>query len=559
MRVSSWSDLSRRLVVAVVAALLLASCSGDDAPAVDLVGAGLEDPREGGTLVDVHTFPAGEPQSIDPALADDVGSHQVAELLFDGLTVNDFTTGDILPGVARSWESDEDGDRWTFRLRDDVLWSDGEPVRASDFKYAWERVLRPELASSLAYHFNVIEGSAAVLRGDTTDLSGVVADDEAGTLTVQLTTPYSPFPIAVAHTVFSPVPAHVVEALADPVRWDQGPMVGNGPFVLAEPWQHDRYIEVVRNDRYYGGPSRRPPHLDAVQFRIGADVSTSFQQFEAGQADVGRIPPGRYEDVLETYADQHLTDPTIGVYYFAFDMQDPLVGGDENRPLRQAIALAIDKDTINEAVYDGSRTVATGWTPPGVAGYQEDLEGDRPEEQAARVAAARALLDDWEGRLAEPLRMSYIAGTGHDEVVAIIQADLEEIGIETTLDPRPGPTYFDDMTSGEGEFFFGGWVWDYVAYDSGMYPLFHSASIGADNVSRYSNPEVDNLIEQARAETDAEESQELYRLAERIVLEDAVVVPITWYNGAVVHQERVQGLTQSPLQYLSYQDAWIAE
>lgn len=553
--------LSRLLVLLLALALVAAACAGDDEEAAPPDGDGTgvvdADARRGGDLIDLQNFATGEPQHIDPALADTLQSSQVSELLFDGLTVNDFETGRTLPGVAESWEANEDSTEWTFRLRDDVTFSNGDPVLPSDFKYAWERVLDPDFASTLTYHLSVIEGATAVEEGTATELVGVVADDEARTLTVRMEAAFSPFPQVVSHTVFSPVPASVVRALPDPSDWEQGVMIGNGPFVMAEPWAHERYIKLARNDDYWGGARGQTAYLDTIEFRMSADVGTAYQQFEAGQGDTAYIPPARFAEAVARYPDQNLTDPTLGIYYYGFNMEDPQLGGPQNLELRQAIALAIDKEAINDTVYSGSRTVAEGWTPPGIPGYEPGLGGDIAGQRERDVERARELVEEWGGTVSEPIRLSFGAGAGHAEIATIIQANLEDIGIPSTLDPRETTTYFSELRDGAGMFFRSGWIWDYVAYDNGLYSLLHSDSIGGDNLMRYANPEVDALIDQARAESDEEGSFELYRQAEEVALEDVAVVPIVWYNGQVVFSDRVQGLVQSPLQYLSYQYAWI--
>ncbi|MDP9020414.1 MAG: ABC transporter substrate-binding protein, partial [Actinomycetota bacterium] len=269
-------------------------------------------------------------------------------------------------------------------------------------------------------------------------------------------------------------------------------------------------------------------------------------------------PPGRFEEVLARFPENNATDETLGVYYFGFNMDDPVVGGEDNLALRQAIALAIDKQAIVDTVYGGSRTVATGWTPPGMPGYEEgssEIAGAAERD----LDRARELLEDWGGEVTEPIQLNFNAGAGHEPVAQIIQANLEEIGIPSTLDGRDSTTYFSQMREGEGQFFRAGWIWDYVAYDNGLYPLFHTDSIGGDNLMQYSNPEVDELIGEARATLDEDEANELYREAEEEILEDVAVVPLNWYTGSIVYDEAVRNFIQSPLQFVAYDEIWLDE
>ncbi|MDP8987926.1 MAG: ABC transporter substrate-binding protein [Actinomycetota bacterium] len=559
------TTFARLIALLVGLALVAAACGGDNGGD----GATPEQPDEptpteegepvvGGTLVDLQNFSAGNPEHIDPGLSAVLQGAQVTQLVFDGLTENDYETGELRPMVAESWESNDEGDEWTFTIREGVTFHNGDPVLPSDFKFAWERVVDPEFASELAYHLDPIVGSDAVAAGEATELEGVVADDEAMTLTVSLQFPYSTFPVSVSHSVFSPVPREVVEALDDQSQWERQVMIGNGPFQMSEPWADDRYIRLERYDDYWGGLNGHAAYLDAVEFRISSDLDSAFQAFEAGQGDTGYIPPGRFEEVLARFPENNATDETLGVYYFGFNMDDPVVGGEDNLALRQAIALAIDKQAIVDTVYGGSRTVATGWTPPGMPGYEEgssEIAGAAERD----LDRARELLEDWGGEVTEPIQLNFNAGAGHEPVAQIIQANLEEIGIPSTLDGRDSTTYFSQMREGEGQFFRVGWIWDYVAYDNGLYPLFHTDSIGGDNLMQYSNPEVDELIGEARATLDEDEANELYREAEEEILEDVAVVPLNWYTGSIVYDEAVRNFIQSPLQFVAYDEIWLDE
>ncbi len=556
--------LARLVALLLSLAVVATACAtngdeGDAGPTQPGGSGGQEragEPVEGGTLVDLQNFAQGNPDHIDPGLSSTILGSQPGQLLFDGLTETDYVTGELEPMVAESWESNEAGDEWTFRLRQGVNWHNGEPVVPSDFKFAWERVADPQFASEVAYHLDPILGSDAVAAGEATELDGVVADDEAMTLTVRLEYPYSIFPATVSHLVFSPVPRSEVEALADQSQWERGVMTGNGPFKMAEPWVDDQYIKLERNGDYWGGLEGHNAYLDALEFRISADVDSAYQAFEAGQGQTGYIPPGRTEEALAKYPQHNATEETLGTYYFAFNMNDPVVGGDENLPLRQAVALAIDKQAIVDTVYSGGRQVATGHTPPALPGYEEGLS-DIAGAGAPDVERARGLLEEWGGQVTEPIRLNFNAGAGHEPVAQIIQANLEEIGIPSVLDGRDSTTYFTEMREGQGQFLRAGWIWDYLAYDNGLYPLFHSESIGGDNLAQYDNPEFDELIDTARSTTEEAEANALYRQAETLVLEDVAVVPLNWYTGQIAYDESVNNFIQSPLQFVAYDQIWL--
>ena len=548
---------SPRLLGVILSLFLLAGACADDAddegagtgPGDEPTGA----PVKGGTLVDLQNFASqGEPNHIDPALADTVQGAQPGQLIFDGLTETNYKTGELEPMVAESYTSNPDGTVWTFRLRRDVRFSNGDPVLPSDFKFAWERAVQKELASKLAYHFDPVKGKAEVDAGTTRELSGVKADDEGRILTVELAFPYSAFPYTVSHLVFSPLPAGLVRALPDQTQWEQGVMIGNGPFKMKEPWQHDQSITLVRNEDYWGGLNGHDAYLDEIVFRISKDVDSAFADFEAGNGQTGYIPPGRFAEVKAKYRGRTATEPSLGTYYWVFNMKDPAVGGPDNKKLREAIALAIDRRAIVDAVYNGSREVATAMTPPDMPGYQRGLD----REAARDLPRARQLMQEY-GRTPPPLKLNFNAGGGHEPVATIVQANLKDIGIESQLDGRDGTDYFSTIKAGTGQLSRAGWIADYVSYDNFTYPLFHTESIGGDNLGLYSNPRVDQLINDARRTLDENERNAKYREVERMALDDQVVVPLNWYTGAIAYDPSVKNFVQSPLQFVAYDEIFL--
>ncbi len=369
-----------KLIAVLMAMVLVAAACGDDDDGGDDTAAGDEDGgsgEAGGEFVDLGTFSSAAPQHIDPALNVELDSYQVVSALYDGLTDFDFTDPENpeLKGlVAESFEPNEDATEWTFTIRDGLTFSDGEEVLPSSFVRGWERASDPDFAGNYSYLFSFIEGGQEKLDGEAETISGVTADDEAMTLTVRLSAPYGNFAAVAGFQLFFPMPS-AVDDLEDQTEWENGLMIGNGPYKLVEP-RSDQQIVVERNDEWggdiFGNDSAT---LDRITFQISQDVDSAFNSFEGGDGDNATIPSGRAPELEDTY--DTTSDLTLlATNYFEINWEDPVIGGPENKLLRQAISLAIDRNEINEAAYAGTRKDATGIAPPGIPGYTPEGQCD---------------------------------------------------------------------------------------------------------------------------------------------------------------------------------------
>ena len=553
-------------VVAIVSmALVAAACgdSGNDTSTGQSQG-NQGSPVTGGTLIDYWNFSAGDVPHIDPGRAEEIQGAQIPNLVFDGLAEYDAKSGDLKPAVAESWSANADASVWTFKLRRGVTFSNGDPVLPSDFKYAWERMISKPLASIMAFHITEtlrIKGAAAVAAGTATEMSGIKADDANLTLTVELEAPLAFAPAVTAHVSLSPVPSKVVKALPDNTKWEEGVLIGNGPYKMAEPRKADQYVKLTRNDTYYGGIYGHKAYIDNIEFRMSKDLDSAWAAFEAGQGQTGRIPPARYAEAKAKYPGHVADQATNGIYYYVFNNKDAVVGGPQNVKLRQAIALAIDKDRIAKDIYSGSRVVATGVAMPGIPGFKQGLSS----YGARDINKAKTLIGEWErasGKTAASLpaiKLNFGQGAGHAEIATIIQANLQELGIKSELDAREARTYFAQMRQGQGQFLRAGWIADYNVYDNQLFPLLHSSQIGGgSNHAQWSNTKFDGLVDQARKATDTAKANQLYQEAEAVAMnEDTIIVPLVWYGGTVAWSNQVQGLTQTALEFVAYENAWI--
>jgi peptide/nickel transport system substrate-binding protein/oligopeptide transport system substrate-binding protein len=308
---------------------------------------------------------------------------------------------------------------WTFKLQPGAKFADGEPVTAGDFVFAWNRIAESASKnatdpSQISYHLSPVVGyDEAQAKG--TPMSGVKAIDD-NTLQVTLQYPFADWPYVVAHPALAPVPQKLVES-GVPYNGTTVPYadmpVGNGPFKMAEPWKHDQYIKVVRNDDYYGAKA----YLDGVNFQIFKDQDTAYREFQAGNLDFTQIPDGQIEAAKAAYGvspdgytvnpgKQVLLGPEAAIYYFALQNQKPPFN---NLLIREAVSLAINRQAIVDAVYEGTRKPATSFLPPGVPGFEANqwpassYDATKPAILVARVCrrsrstttAARATARSW--------------------------------------------------------------------------------------------------------------------------------------------------------------------
>jgi oligopeptide transport system substrate-binding protein len=552
-------SIALTLVLAVTAALVfaVAGCAPQQPSGQ---GGTSKEVAKGGTI----TFELGDITAIDPYNAQESEGTQVTQALFDSLTVIDPKTGLVLPAAAETWTPNADSTVWTFKLRSGATFADGTPVTAQDFVYAWNRIAESASTnatdpSQIAYHLGPVVGFDKAQESGT-PMAGVKAIDDM-TLEVTLSSAFADWPYVMAHPALAPVPQKLVEGGVDyngtKVPFAEMP-VGNGPFKMSEPWKHDQYIKVVRNDDYYG----KKANLDGVDFMIFKDIETAYREFQAGNLDFTQIPDGQIEAAKTAYgvsADGYTVQPGKGVllgaetaiYFLALNNKKaPL----DNPKVRQAISLAINRDAINKTVYEGTRVVANGMVPPGLPGY--DKTGwpyAKYDVDAAKKALADAGYPDGKGL--PVLALNYNAGAGHAKVMELVASDLKAIGINTKSETLEGAQHWDLLRTTKYDIGRDGWIADYPIIDNFTYPFFDSES--SDNHSHYANPEVDSNIAKGRATLDSAERISIYQGVQTTVGEAAPTVPIVYYAHRRVGSNRLNDFVYDNQGLANFAEAWI--
>lgn len=491
----------------------------------------------------VFTYFLQEPLSIDPLNSQEAEGIQVIKELFDGLVDYDPKTMKVIPALAKSWKSDPEGLSYTFNLRRGVKFHNGREVTASDFKYAWERVAAKGSGSNVVYHLAPIKGFDEMQDGKAKHLSGVKVKGKY-TLVVTLSYPFSDFPVILGHPVFSPVPKEAVEK--DPEAFSESP-VGNGPFAMAEPWNHRENIKVKKNKNYYG----RKALLDGVEFRIFADLDTAFLEFKSGSLNYTPIPLGQVKATVEEFKNNAIVGkPQLSVDLLGFDIKSKPFKGNKN--LRKAVDAAIDREGISDNIFENTRVPAAALYPPELAKKPATATTSR------RLAKAKRLMKraGYPGGKGLPkIRLAYVAEGDNEQFAQAIQASLSDIGINVELYGLEYGAFMDRLFENKLKMFIFNWSADYPTPDTFVYPLFFSES--ENNVFGYKNKDFDKALLDARMSVDPKERQKRYLEAQSIVLSDMPAVPLLYRGSAALHSRDVRGFIRTAQDGTPLERVWL--
>jgi oligopeptide transport system substrate-binding protein len=513
---------ARLAVVLVSMAVLATACSSDDSTdsSSSVTGGGTAVGKAGG----VFRVPIGEPAAIDPYGTRETEGTNVNKALFVGLVTFDGNADlKMRPGVATEWAPDATCTTWTFKLRQSQF-SNGEAVTAESFIRGWTRTVDAKSASQVAYHLSGVEGYEA-LNGDpqtATTFSGLSAPDPQ-TLVVKLSAPDCEFDKKTLVPPTAPVPS--VAGAADNQTYNEAP-IGNGPFMIkpGTKWEHNQGISLVRSDTFYG----TKPALDAVEFVIfpaQGRLEAEYRAFTAGEADFARVPGSLFTQAKNTYESQgsFLKSEQFGInYILTNDASGPMANPDA----RKAVSAAIDRQAIADGVFQGSLTSASALLSPPFGEFHQSGVCDACTFDVAKakdLAAKGGLVPGTH------LRLLYNNDGGHEPLVQAWKEQLEKnLGVVVDLQGVPFAESLLKRDAGEFDIARAGWGADTPTAENFLYPILGTTS--ADNDSKYSNPQVDALIDQGRTQTDDAARAKLYREAEKIAIgQDLAVIP-TFYR-----------------------------
>lgn len=510
-----------------------------------------EDDRMGGTL---RYALGANPSAIDPRFVEDEDGAAVADALFDSLVALDDDL-EVVPAAASDWVANSDGSVYEFQLRD-AAFHDGTPVTAHEFVRSFRRLVdaTAEPRAFGGYRLAAVKGYEQASAGGA--FPGVEALDDRR-LRITLQRPFAEFLQVLADPVLAPVPPAADE---DPAAFGRAP-VGNGPFQMSGEWQQDDFIRVARYDGYRPEPAL----LDEVVFQIYADderQQDQWAEFEAGRLDFAQVPSVLLQEARDTYGASEdgyrgpgvLDGLTSTVYYYGFNTQQPPF---DDPKVRQAVSRLIDRETIVEQIMEGAREVSDAIVPPPLPAHQADACPDCDfDPQAAAALIEQRPVDA--RPLTGPVTILHNSGATHAAVAETVATAVEAtLGVEVVVESQEFGEFVQALHEGEMGIFRLGWQAEHPGAGSVLYPLFHSSSVGENNLTRYTNSAVDRLLDRARAERDPEVRRRLYRDVERRVLADAAVAPIFVYRHNRIVADDVKDFRLSPFGRVDLRHVWL--
>jgi oligopeptide transport system substrate-binding protein len=508
------SPAARPAIVLALAALALAGCQGK--------------PQRPACPAGQKCFEFGldvEPATLDPERANLVSEGYVLGDLMEGLTTEG-PNADPIPGGATSWETTPDGLTWTFHLRRNARWSDGEPVTAEDYVFGLQRLLDPKTAAIYAYLAYVVKGAAPISEGKAPpeSLGAKALDPYTLQLTLEHPAPY--LPELLKHQSFYPAPKHAVLKYGD--GWVvPGRYVSNGPYTLTA-WRLGDHITLAKNPRYYDAAH---VCLDRVDYFATPDAIAAERRVQRGELDATRLFQSsridRLRRAMPGYVHVHTA---LSTSYLSLNTRD--VKAFQDIRVRRALSEAIDRDFQTKKLMRAGQVPAYSFVPPGTANYvygSRAVWADKPF--ADRQAEARALLAQSGFTAAHPLKIEIKTSTNTESLLLTeaIQADWRAIGVKATIQQNDGPVVFAAYANRDFQVGFMSWYADFN--DPMTFLGLLKSDTGAQNYGDYKNPAYDALLDQADREPDAGRRAQILSRAEQVLMNDEGILP-TYFNVA---------------------------
>lgn len=528
------------LVLALICSLLVTSCG-------DKVG--------GGGKLDTLSVNVGpDPDTIDPALNSSVDGATMIIHAFEGLYTLD-KDGIPVPGQAESYDISDDKKVYTFHLRDNLKWSDGTPLKASDFIYAWNRAVSPDTASDYENMFAVIDGyvyddpnTEKIDERANTKLNITAPDDKTIVVTLKNAVPY--FLELTAFPTYSPVRQDIIEEKDDAWATEVASYIGNGPYKVVE-WVPGSHITMAKNENYWNYKELGTEKIKFVLMEDDGARLTAFEKREVLLID--QMP----NDAIDAWRDkpEFNLEAQVGTYYVSFNVKKaPL----DNPKVRQALILAVDRDFICKNIGKTGQEPAGAYVALGlfdskpsrefreVGGDYYDPTAKANEENLAKAKQLLAEAGYPEGKGLPAMEYLYNEGSGHQAIGEALQDMWKKIGVNINLVSQDWATFLNTRKNGEYYIARNGWLGD---YNDPISFLDMWVTGGGNNDAQWSNAEYDKLITEIKASSDQEERFTKMHQAEKIIFDEWMLCPIYYYVDLYLLDQRVEGFWSSPFGY----------
>lgn len=492
---------------------------------------------------DIITFALNtEPASLDPAMTYGLPESTTELALFEGLTRLD-ANHKPQPALADSWTISLDGKTYTFHLREGICWSDGTHITAQDFAYSWLRALKPETGCGNAYMLFPIAKAEEYNNGEAAAEDVGIKVLDSRTLQVTLKDPASYFLDLTAFHVFYPVPEHLVREKPDTWASDAQTLLGCGPYKI-EKWVHSSEIRLVKNEHYWNKEQVKTPKLRMI---ISESPSTRLTMLESGLADMMLDPPGADQKRLEELGIYQI-EPMLGTFYYVFNVTKAPF---DKKEIRQAFALALERDDLVHNVIRNGKEPAYAFVPPGMYVQGQDFRQFKPHLWSEEPTKAKELLQT-AGYQDMPISILY---NTNESIKAITEATqalwLNNLGVQVELVNQEAKVFYASREDGDYQVAVANWIADFAD------PInFLEVFADTANDAQYHNPDYEQLIASIRQELNPTRRIQLMHQAEQMLLDDCVIIPIYYSNQIMVLNPQLKGYICSPMGTVDFIQAY---
>jgi len=474
----------------------------------------------------------GEIRSLDPHYIQGQWEANVLGDVQMGLTTEDARSRPI-PGAADHWTVSPDGLTWTFHIRKHV-WSDGMPVTAQDFLFAWRRILDPKTAAPYAYNMWILKNARAITAGTLPPAAMGVNAPDPHTLVVHLEHPASYLPELLTHEAAYPIPLHTYRKYGN--AWARiANYVSNGPYTVKD-WIPNDHVTLVKNPRFYDAKN---VHIQTVRYFNTPDAQSALTQFRGHELDTQNPYPAASIGWLRAHIPNDIKSvPYLGVDYIAFNMRRAPF---KDKRLREALSLAYDREAIVYKIRRIGETPAYNMIPPGVANYPNIASVDfKSLPYPARLEKARALMREMGYGPQHRLRLTYATSTNPDQrrTAAVVQQMFHQIYIDMNISSVEIAQHLARMQQHDFDIANASWIADFNDA-SNFLDLLRTG--GDNNYGGYSNPAYDALMDKAQMTVDLKERGRLMEQAEQMALNDDAWLPCYFLLTMDIVQPWVKG------------------